>query len=103
MLRPSRLLHPPSGQPVQAEPELHETDIAVEIDHVYDEIRDLLETRAGASDLPRRLKSLRERLEALEELEAEVMERHYRTQLRFDPQEGRQLLEEVKWRLGKSE
>jgi hypothetical protein len=101
MLRPSHSGHPPSGHQAREEPEAPEADIAAEIDCVYDEIRELVETRAGDPDLARRLQPLRERLEALEELEAEIMERHYRAQLQFDPEAGRRLLDEVKRRLGK--
>jgi CheY-like chemotaxis protein len=67
-------------------------NIAAEIDSVYGEIRDLVAQRQGDPGLKEALHPLRVRLEALQEREADAMERRFRARLRFDPREGRELI-----------
>jgi two-component system, OmpR family, response regulator len=84
------------------EPSLHnESDpkmiqVEGEIDALYDQIRKLVEQRQGDPGLKEALRPLRERLRALQEIEADEMERHYRAQLLFDPAEGRRLLNDAR-------
>jgi len=64
-----------------------------EIDQLYDQIRDLVSHHAGSPSLREMLRPLRRRLEELEEMEADEMERRFRSRLLFDPAQGRKLLD----------
>ncbi len=68
-------------------------ELAEQIDAVYGEIHALVAARAGDPGLGAALRPLRERLESLQELEADAMERRFRRGLQFDPQRGRELLQ----------
>jgi CheY-like chemotaxis protein len=68
-------------------------EITSEIDQLYDQIRDLVSHHAGSPSLKEMLRPLRRRLEELEEMEADDMERRFRSRLLFDPAQGRQLLD----------
>lgn len=75
-------------------------DVALEIDSVYSEIRNLVAQRRGDLSLKTALRPLRERLERLQNLEADAMEHRFRSQLQFDPHQGRQLLKKAEALLG---
>jgi hypothetical protein len=68
-------------------------DLSAEVDAAYGEIREVVLRCTADPSLKARLEPLRRRLEELEELEADAMERRLRSQLVFDPAEGRRLLE----------
>lgn len=75
--------------------------IAREVDEAYDEIRDLIARRTGDPGLKDALRPLRERLRMLQEEEVNAIELHFRSQVLFDPREGREVLRQVQSRLGK--
>jgi len=75
--------------------------IAREIEGIYSQIRKLISERAGGSGLTEALRPLREKLQQLQEQEAEAMELHFRKKIVFDPREGGKLLEQAKQMLGK--
>ena len=66
---------------------------AVEVDAIYGEMRAVVLRHSGDPSLKDRLAPLRRKLEEVEELEAAAMERRFRSQLVFDPAEGRRLLD----------
>jgi CheY-like chemotaxis protein len=66
--------------------------IASEIDEIYDEIISLIAARQGDPDLKIVVDPLRDRLEALQELQADAMERHFRSQLQYDPRRARRMI-----------
>jgi|GEM_PF-3552787 len=75
--------------------------IASEIDAVYDEIISLIGDRQGDSDLKSVVDPLRSRLESLQELQADAMERHFRSTLQYDPRQARRMISRAKKMLGK--
>jgi CheY-like chemotaxis protein len=86
-------------QPSEEVPEMKV--IARKIDELYDQIQGLIAERAGDPSLKDAVRPLRERLCALQEKEADAMELYFRSQLVFDPREGRELIKQVERRLGK--
>jgi CheY-like chemotaxis protein len=68
------------------------TAIADSMKTLYGEIRDLIARRAGEPGLQEAVRPLREKLRALQQREAEVMELHFRSRLLFDPRKGAKLL-----------
>lgn len=76
-------------------------EVEMEIDAVYDEIRSLVASRAGDPGLSRALHPLREKLRALQEREAEMMERRFLAHFRFDPEGGDRLIERAQQLLKK--
>ena len=67
--------------------------IADEIDHLYDQISDLIMERLSEPNLPELVRPLRERLRSLMEQEALAIGLHVRSQLLFDAREGRNFLD----------
>lgn len=80
-----------------------ERNVAAEIDAIYEQIEALLTAKSEDQDLPEELASLRQRLRSLQELEANEMEHRLRARFRFDPAEGRRLVEESRRALGHGE
>lgn len=76
-------------------------EIAAQIDAMYDDITRLVAERKGDPGLKAALLPLRKRLKRLKEQEADAMELRFRSQLQYDPQEGRRLIERAKRLLGK--
>jgi CheY-like chemotaxis protein len=72
-----------------------------EIDAVYDEIISLIAERQGDPHLKKVVEPLREKLEALQELQANAMEDHFRSQLHYDPRQGRRIINQAKKMLSK--
>lgn len=68
-------------------------DATEKVDAVYGEIREVVLHYTGDPSLKDRLAPLRRKLAELEEAEAEAMECRLRSQLVFDPEEGKRLLE----------
>jgi hypothetical protein len=75
--------------------------IARKVDETYDEIRDLIVRRTGDPGLKDALHPLREKLRKLQKEEADAIELRFRSQVLFDPREGREVLRQVQSRLGK--
>ncbi|HSS51851.1 MAG TPA: response regulator [Thermoanaerobaculia bacterium] len=75
--------------------------IASEIDAVYDEIISLIGDRQGDSDLKSAVDPLRSRLESLQELQADAMERHFRSTLQYDPRQARRMISRARKMLDK--
>jgi hypothetical protein len=69
--------------------------ISAAIEGLYGQIRTLVAERMGDPGLQKALRPLRQKLENLQKLEADAIERRFRRQLRFDPVEGRQLREDA--------
>lgn len=68
--------------------------LEMQIGTVYDEIRTLVARHEGGpAELGRLLRPLREQLRALQEQEADLMERRLRSHFRFDPAEGDRLVQ----------
>ncbi len=80
-------------RPLEGDKEEVFMEIAAEIDSVYSRIRDLVAQNQGGPGFGDSFRSLRARLESLQEQEAEAMERQFRSRLQFDPQQGRQILQ----------
>jgi CheY-like chemotaxis protein len=88
--------------PLQPGEEIPDVEaIARKVDETYDEIRDLIAKRTGDPGLEDALRPLREKLRALQEEEAEAIELRFRSQVLFDPREGREVLRQVQSWLGK--
>jgi CheY-like chemotaxis protein len=94
---PKPEIHPLSGS--EEAPDMK--SIADEMDALYREIRDLIAQRAGEPGLKEAVRPLREKLRALQQREAEVMELHFRSRLLFDPRKGAEILERAERWLGK--
>jgi CheY-like chemotaxis protein len=88
--------------PLQESEEIPDMDAIIrKIDETYDQIRDLIAQRAGDPGLTDAVRPLREKLRTLQQEEADAIELHFRSQILFDPREGRELLKQVKKRLGR--
>lgn len=100
-LRQELAASPSSSSAALLSEEESEMQISAAIDAVYDEIRSVVVSRAGDPGLAAALRPLRRRLRALQEREADAMERRFRAHFRFDPDAGAGLLERARRLLGK--
>lgn len=76
-------------------------EITAQIDKVYDEIISLIAKRKGEPDLKELIAPLRDKLEELQEKQANAMEHHFHSQLLYDPRQGRRIINQAKKLLGK--
>jgi uncharacterized protein DUF2188 len=76
-------------------------EITAQIDAVYDEIRRIVASRKGDTDLKEAIAPLRRKLEELQERQADVMERLFWSQLQYDHREGRRIINRAKKMLGR--
>ena len=76
-------------------------EIAREIGGIYRQISSATSKQSGNPAAKEAVHQLRERLRALQQEEAEAMERRFRTQLLFDPQKGRDALARAERLLGR--
>jgi response regulator RpfG family c-di-GMP phosphodiesterase len=76
-------------------------DLAARIEAVFDQMQSLVEERADDPDLPELLRLLEDQLEALEEKEARLIQRNYRSHFELDSEAGRSLIDQIERLLGK--
>jgi hypothetical protein len=69
--------------------------IVGEIDEIYGQIRDLIQTRQGDPELKEAVRPLWQKLRKLQEQEADAMELSFREKILFDPRKGRDLLDQA--------